>query len=368
MKHVIRRHAKLCLVASIVACTCASLVLAQPIPRPGHKLVAGRWTKPLAQATWKDVLTIQQVGRQHRFDIEPTAQLAQLARGSRTVLIELEGSRYGWQFDMLSRVWNQDRTKAVNFGRLIAVSEESPVPALLEMRAVVIKPEETQLLAQRVETTGQLTNITLTQSLVACTFSVGREPLLDPDGNVVEPGYAMQLSAADLWALTRTNARRNIREFLAPALRQMGDRLILTPGPGDVYRAFDDIEPLADAKSQTQSLVADLKQPDASLRDRATGLLTTNATQTVPVLLRMDRQAQPDDIRLLLDRTIDQSTRYPNESPADLRSNRDFLIESLRFPDREVRQRAARILRSQFQIEAPVDPTDDEIDQLHLKD
>jgi len=353
--------------AVTVVLAIASNVSAEPFVRPGHKLVGGVWTKPLSQCVWGDVLQVEQIGRDIRFLVEPRDELERLTRGNRAVLIELAGSRYGWQFDMQSRVWKPDRTSAVNFGRLLAISEETAIPGLLEVRAVVVKPEETRIVSQRVESSGALTNVSIVQTRVSVTLSINRPAVQDDQGNVVEPSLSFQASAADFWALTRLEGVRNIREFIAPTLRQLGDRLALTPGPGDVYRAFDDIAPFDSSKQLTDRLLEDLSNPDPRLRQRAFDELRTSANQTVPALLRVDLDALPQDQRLALQRVIDDASRYPSESPADLRANRDFLIECLRYPDRGIRERASRILKAQFQIDVSLDPTDDEIDKLHLK-
>ena len=363
------------LLCAIAASSISQASFAQTSPdaftRPGHKLIAGLWTKPLATVDFADILQLESVGRDLRFQINPSKQVEQLIRGRRAVLIEINDSRFGWHFDLQSRVWNPGRTSAANFGRLLAVSEETYVPGVLELRAVIVTPRRTDIVAQRVEPTGAITSVTLTRSDAAISIDIKRDEARDLDQNVVAPAFSYQFSAPHFWAATQSGsaneAVRAAREFVGPMLRQLGDRQALTPGPSDIYRAFDDVEPLPAARQLVDTLLADLSNTDPASRNRAAIELRQASTQLVPSLLRIDLDSLTQGSRLVVQKVIDDASRYPDQTPQQLRSSRDFLVESLRFPDRKVRQRAADILRSQFQIDAPIDPSDREIDQLHLK-
>jgi hypothetical protein len=148
--------------------------------------------------------------------------------------------------------------------------------------------------------------------------------------------------------------------FVAPALIELTGIDCFPLDAGDVYRAFDDIQPDPAVAAAVARLLPALDAESFAQRDRAARDLAALGPAGVLAALRLDRRGLTPAQRSALDGFIASRTLDPRRSVADARKDPEFLLKCLGYPDKAVRPAARDALeklagRKVTDGEAPVD-------------
>ena len=158
------------------------------------------------------------------------------------------------------------------------------------------------------------------------------------------------VSAASVQQLRRENPQQ-VRQYLEPALRKITGGPLLKPGPADVYRAFETIQPDPEVARQVMGIVIRLDAESFNDRERASGELAKLGPPAVLAVLRLDRSLFSAEARTRLISFLaahGSSTLDPKDSANDPH----FLVDCLDDEDAKVRSAAKAALEKL--LERPV--------------
>lgn len=307
--------------------------------RPGFRQLDGRWIRPAGQFEVREIVAAQ-LGPAGRLEVsfQPVeAWRAKLQPGRRMVAEHaLDGA-----------LWHL-------LAALSAPGAVGPGAAAQPLTVVLLAVDESPPAA---DAPPRLTRVTLTPSQ-ALLRGIGRH-----DGAVTQVEYRARLDGGDCRltvqiegkggldvagdAVTDLLAKRPaiVRQFLAPLLRDLTGNHLLRPRPGDVYRAFDAIEPTPAETARVTALLPQLNSPEPLERDLAAENLQRLGPSGVLAALRMDLARLPPEPAVRLQQYIDRNS-LGDLDPAAARMDVFFLREAQDDPDPRVREAA----REQLQL------------------
>lgn len=333
--------------------------------RAGWRLVEGRWQRPAARISMRDLFRVSMIDDRLDIQVEPSEKLAEQFTGGRTPLIEFDESAWAWIVDPRGRVWTPDRRGAER--RILArtVSDEPSPANLVLLRQVQASPEAVTLNATGFFTEGRYDVQIIQHETEGCTVLI--HVTADPDDSHAKAELVEQWQGSGLFGLLEE--RPSVaRRFVRPVLAGLGVHpLLLGPGAGDVYRVFDDIESTSAMSLEVSMLVARLADADPVLRLTAERDIASLGASAIPSLLRVDRASLSPGARVVVDRLLARQSRLSHRSVDALRDDFDFLLDVMHQPDPRVRERASARLRDRFKVEIPVDASADVIESHRIE-
>jgi hypothetical protein len=149
-------------------------------------------------------------------------------------------------------------------------------------------------------------------------------------------------SADSVDQLRRENAQL-VRKYLEPPLRRITGRSLLKPGPADVYRVFEQIQPDPAVARQVARLLIRLDAESFKERESASDALAQLGGSAVLAVLRLDRSLVSAEVNTRLTSFLaahGNSTVDPQQAATD----RHFLVDCLDDEDAKVRSAAKEAL------------------------
>jgi hypothetical protein len=131
-----------------------------------------------------------------------------------------------------------------------------------------------------------------------------------------------------------------VRQFLGPLLRDLTGNDLLRPRPGDVYRAFDGIEPTQAEVAQLAAMLPRLNSPEPIERELAGERLQALGPGAVLAALRIDRTQLPPEVAARLQLFVRRNSLTDELDAASALADVYFLRECLKDPDPRVRDAA----------------------------
>jgi hypothetical protein len=333
--------------------------------RAGWRLVEGRWHRPVAKISMRDLFRVSMIDGRLDIQVEPSEELAKQFAGGRTPLIEFDESAWAWIIDPRGRIWTPDRRGAER--RILArtVSDEPSPANLVSLRQVQASPESVTLNATGFFAEGRYDVQIIQHDTEGCTVLI--HLTADPNDPHAKAELVEQWQGSGLLGLLEERSTV-ARRFVRPVLAGLGVHpLLLGPGAGDVYRVFNDIESTSAMSLEVSMLVARLADVDPVLRLTAERDIASLGASAIPALLRVDRASLSPGARVVIDRLLARQSRLSQRSIDSLRDDLDFLLDVMYQPDPRVRERASARLRDRFRIEIPVDADPDVIESNRIE-
>jgi hypothetical protein len=304
------------------------------LARPGFRQLDGRWIRPAGKFELREIVSVQ---------LSPSGRLeASFSPADAWRAKLLPGRRLVAEHALDDSLWH-----------LMAVAtaaDEAEVPLTVVLLAV-------DELAPARDTPARPVRITLTPSQFLLR-GVGRY-----DGAAAQVEYRSRLDGADCRLTVQIEGKGGIdvtgqsvvdllgkrpaivRQFLAPMLRDLSGNHLLRPRAGDVYRAFDDIQPTPEEAAAVFKLLPALGSPEPLERELADEKLQRLGPSGVLAAMRLDLSRLPPEPASRLKRHIERNS-LGEIDPATARMDLYFLREARDDPDPRVRDAA----REQLQL------------------
>lgn len=135
-----------------------------------------------------------------------------------------------------------------------------------------------------------------------------------------------------------------VRQYLDPAVRKITGRSLFKPGPADVYRVFDQINPDPEAAQKVISLLGKLESDSFKEREQASAALAEMGAPAVLAVLRLDESLHSAEVRVRLDSFVASQSGAMFGTIAEARQDPHFLIDCLEDEDPKVRRAAKEAL------------------------
>jgi hypothetical protein len=371
------RSAKLCWMALGLGLLCCGVASAETaanrrktnFERPGYRLVDRVWTKTAASLNWGDLVTVKQDGRVIQVIAAPSARAEKLVAGSRLALIELADSPFAWRLDTLGRVWLEGRKEAAQALRAQVVGTETPIDETMRMQSLVITQGTVEVAGRRAIFPDPVNQPNKHVVRVAyITFApTGQVTLIVQDHDPAQNNVAnvlVRTQADNLYDLARA-FDQTLRTEVRPLLAEMSlGEVSLGVGSADAYRVFANIEPTAVQRQQLEDLLPDLDSSDDEVVARTRQRLIDLGSGAVLAAARVDRSEMSFDQRERLDRFLRSRSVFSDVGAEALLGDRDFLLDSLAFPDPRVALAARARIKEHFEVEVPDGASADEIEKL----
>ena len=332
MSHVPRIFVIVCLLFFAAAQTSAAPPAAMA-KTPRWQAVDGRWVRPDRTCRVSQFVKLVEKNGQLRLAINLSLDVEPMLVNFRTAVIELEESPFAWKVSTIGRVWNFNRSAATENLQMVAAAEGVKMPGRFVLTKITITPQVSVLQAAGVVDDQAVSVIVVfTQQFTELAVSeLGKAKAI-----TMERGA----SAREILQAAPASARK----YLIPALQLVnGGQNPLTPGAGDVYRAFD-VPVDGAAQAAVAKLLPRLASPDARERDAASAELASLGRPGVRAAMGLDQESLPLEAAVRVQRTIDAATFDPR-SPEQMRGDLTFVIDAARDPDPHVRAAAEALLR-----------------------
>ena len=151
-------------------------------------------------------------------------------------------------------------------------------------------------------------------------------------------------ASAKSWRQLAAEHPDPVRRFVAPVLRELTGIDCFPPGAGDVYRAFPQIAPDAQAVKAFARVLPRLDADDYSARRVAAAELDAIAAAGVLAALRHDRKGLSPEQIAHVEGFIASHTWQAPRTPEGAQRDPEFLVQCLAYDDPAVREAAERAL------------------------